>query len=110
MKFLIYIFVLDLLLSQVLPLADLLVKLPSRHIIHYKDKAFLFLIHLVDIDNARVIEQRQYLDLMAGLHNEGLVYFGCKHLFRLLMDDLANCRLGTIYLTFTLRPSTYLSS
>ena len=41
-----------------------------------EDDAVVLLVDLVDVDDAGVVQLDEHVDLVLGLHQEGLVYFG----------------------------------
>ena len=81
----------DLTLRKPFFLADLVVELSSGHVVNDEDNAILFLVDLVDVDDAGVVKEDKHVDLVAGFNEERLVYFGGEGLSGVSADAFSDC-------------------
>lgn len=74
----------DLLLSDAVLLADVVVELAALHVLEDEDDAVLLLEDLVDVNDVGVVEADEHLDLVLGGEEVGLVELGREHLAAVL--------------------------
>lgn len=93
-----------MLLSDAVPLADVIIQFSALHVLQDQNNAILLLKDLVNVDNVRVVESHQHLYFILGSEKICLVELSCEDLLAIFAYRSFDCATRAIWVKECVRP------